>query len=71
MPDTLDEFWTDVLSREPAQVRSAMRKLSVDERRSVIAHLRRMVVDAGWTDGQRDRARAALDTLDAAEPLDS
>lgn len=68
MSDTLEDFWAEVLSSEPARVRSAMQNISAGERRTVIEHLRRMASGSGWSDGQRNRARAALDSLGAAEP---
>ncbi len=70
MSDTLEDFWAEVLSSEPARVRSAMQNLSADERRTVMAHLRRMAAGSGWSEGQRDRARAALDSLDTADSLE-
>jgi hypothetical protein len=63
MSHMLEDFWTEVLSAEPNRVRSAMRDLSARERRSVIRHLRRMTDDTGWSDGQRLRALAALESL--------
>jgi hypothetical protein len=70
MSDTLEDFWAEVLSGEPARVRSAMQDLSANERRNVVAHLRRMVSGSEWSEGQRVRARAALDSLDIGDSLD-
>jgi hypothetical protein len=41
-----------------------MQELTDDERSSVIAHLRRMAAEPGWSTGQKLRARVALDSLE-------
>jgi thymidine phosphorylase len=66
MSDTLQDFWAEVLSAEAGRIRSAMEGLSVEERRSVMAHLKRMADEAGWSAGQRARAQAALEVLGGA-----
>jgi hypothetical protein len=57
---TPESFWAEVLSAKPERIRPALEALSEDERRSVIAHLGRMLSEAGWHAAQRDRARVAL-----------
>lgn len=63
MSDMLEAFWAEVLSSEPGRIRSALEDLSDAERRSVLVHLRRMAVEPGWSEGQRLRARTALESL--------
>jgi hypothetical protein len=61
--DGLETFWSDLLSADPARIRSAASGLSPDERQAVVDHLRRMAAEPGWSDGQRRNARAALHAL--------
>jgi hypothetical protein len=62
--DDLERFWADVLSADPPRIRQAMAEHHEIERRAVIDHLRRMAHERGWTDGQQQRARAALTVLE-------
>jgi hypothetical protein len=64
MGDELEQFWADVLSADPRRIRQAMAELHETERRAVIDHLRTMAHESGWTDGQQQRARAALTVLE-------
>jgi len=66
MTDILEDFWSEVLSNEPRRVRAALADVSAAERESVIRHLQRMAGEPGWSDGQRARALAALDALQAS-----
>ncbi|MBO9308391.1 MAG: hypothetical protein J7551_01250 [Chloroflexi bacterium] len=59
--DWLETFWSDLLSEEPARVAAAWSLLQVaDERQAVREHLRKMATEEGWSDVQRQAARAAL-----------
>ena len=59
----LDSFWSEVLSGVPDRIRAVVEGLPGAERQSVIEHLKRMVFDEGWTEGQHRRARLALTAL--------
>jgi hypothetical protein len=59
----LEGLWNALLSRQPAQVRSAFERLSKDEQHSVHTHLQRMSEEPGWHPEQRASARAALAAL--------
>jgi hypothetical protein len=58
-----EAIWGEVLSRDPARIRAAVRALAGGERAAVVAHLWRMTSEEGWMEGQRSSARAALDVL--------
>jgi hypothetical protein len=58
-----EAIWGELLSRQPQRIRAAASSLTAEERKAVVAHLRRMVSEADWTEGQRASARAALDVL--------
>jgi hypothetical protein len=63
--NALEILWGQLLSRQAAQVRAAYAGLEPGERQAVVAHLRRMVSEAGWQPEQRRSARAALRALDS------
>jgi hypothetical protein len=69
-PDAIEpeEFWSEVLSEDPARVQDALRILTRVERAGVRVHLQAMAEDAGWSTGQRRRARAALVAIQDTEP---
>jgi hypothetical protein len=55
-----ERFWAEVLSQDPDRIRAALHTLTEEDAAGVVEHLRRMVTEDGWQDGQRQRARAAL-----------
>ncbi len=61
--DGLEEFWEAILSEDPRQIVAAWVTLIEDEQQAVFAHLERMATEEGWTIGQRDSARAALNAI--------
>jgi len=63
--DLLEILWGQLLSRQAEQVRAAYTSLDPDGQQVVVAHLRRMVSEAGWHPEQRKSARAALRALDS------
>ncbi len=62
-----EQLWADILSEDAAQVLPALRAMGVEDRAAILAHLRRMADETGWSDGQARRARAAL-ALVAGDP---
>jgi hypothetical protein len=68
MSDGLEDLWGEILSGDPTRIRSAVEHLSEAERRSVLIHLRRMALEPGWSDGQRLRAKTALESLGTSGP---
>ncbi len=66
MSEWLELFWGEILSREPGRIRAAFAELTdEEERQAVLAHLRRMVNEAGWAEPQRESAQRALVALKA------
>jgi NADH:ubiquinone oxidoreductase subunit E len=60
----LENFWAEILSREPARIQAAMATLEDDEQReAIIVHLRRMTTEEGWLEPQRISAQVALEAL--------
>jgi hypothetical protein len=55
-----EDFWPEVLSEDAGRVVAALMGTGLPERRAALAHLRRMASEAGWSEGQARRARAAL-----------
>jgi hypothetical protein len=61
--DDLDLLWEDLLSQDAARIRRAWGELTDDESLSVLAHLKRMRDDQGWSPAQREAAATALQVL--------
>jgi hypothetical protein len=61
--DDLENFWENMLSREPKLIRLAWNTLSAEEQQSVYEHLHDMATGEGWMDAQRESAQAALKVL--------
>lgn len=59
----LEEFWDNLLSRQPELIQPAFARLAIEEQRVVIAHLQRMISEAGWHIEQRRSAEVALAAL--------
>lgn len=59
----LEDLWDGLLSRDPVLVRKAFAGLSVDEQKSILAHLQRMASEPDWHPEQRISAQAALEAL--------
>lgn len=66
MRNSLEEFWEELLSRQPQRIREAFSELQESDREAVLAHLRRMSREEGWHPEQRRSARAALAALSAS-----
>jgi hypothetical protein len=64
MIDPFATFWEEILSREPVRIRAAYANLAADEKRSVLAHLKKMSREPGWHPAQVESALAALRALD-------
>lgn len=60
---SIEQFWDNLLSREPASVRQAYATLEKKEQVAVLVHLRKMVSEPGWQPEQRASAAAALEAL--------
>jgi hypothetical protein len=61
--DQLEILWDGLLSREPRLIKSAFASLNLIDQQMVLAHLQRMVEEAGWQPEQRLSAQAAIDVL--------
>lgn len=62
-PDSLQYFWENLLSRNPARIQSAFLTLDPTSKQAVIAHLQKMATEPGWHPEQVESARAALETI--------
>jgi hypothetical protein len=61
--ENISGLWDALLSENPGLIRRAWGGLTDDEARAVIAHLKKMVDDKTYSDGQRQAARAALEAI--------
>lgn len=61
--DEPEKLWEDLLSRQPYEIKAAYASLNPSDQKAVLAHLKRMVNEAGWQPEQRVSAGAALDVL--------
>jgi hypothetical protein len=62
-PLSLEEFWEELLSRQPSRITAAYAKISGAEKDSIIKHLNKMTTEPGWHPEQRKSAQAALNVL--------
>jgi hypothetical protein len=63
-----EELWERLLSRQAVQIQAAFISLNAEEQNAVVAHLYRMLEEAGWHPEQRLSARAALQALSKSLP---
>lgn len=61
--ENLSGLWDALLSESPGLIRRVWGDLTDDEARAVIAHLKKMVEDETYSDGQRQAARVALEAI--------
>jgi hypothetical protein len=62
---TIEDFWNDMLSEEPARVRKAWLELDDEAADALLKHLRKMSNEDGWTAPQRQSASTALKIIRA------
>ena len=60
MTADLERLWEDLLSEDAGLILAALLSLPREDREGALAHLRGMANEAGWSEGQSRRARAAL-----------
>jgi hypothetical protein len=58
-----ESFWADILSTNHEKILSAIHSVSEEEKQAVIKHLQFMAYEDGWSEGQRNGARTALEVL--------
>jgi hypothetical protein len=63
-PEQLEGLWNGLLSRQPELIRSTFASLDTPNQNIVLAHLQRMVSEAGWQPEQRASAKVAIQVLD-------
>ena len=68
MADPLEQFWNEILSRQPERVRAAFADLNTESKQAVLTHLERMISESGWHAEQVRSAQAALTVLKAIDP---
>lgn len=61
--DDLEALWDALLSREADLIRQAFNALRAEEKKAILAHLKRMTSEPGWHPEQVASARAALEAL--------
>lgn len=59
----LEDFWSQLLSRDPEKTRSAFLSLSDDEKLAVTSHLMQMAHEEGWHSEQALSATVALEEI--------
>jgi hypothetical protein len=61
--DYLEEIWDALLSRDVLRIRSTFNRLTAEEQRAVLTHLKHMENEPGWHREQRISAHAAVEAL--------
>jgi hypothetical protein len=59
----LEKVWGEILSRRPARIRRMFATLDPTSQQEMLNHLKRMVTEEGWQEGQIINAQKALNTL--------
>lgn len=67
VPLSLEEFWEELLSRQPNRISAAYASISGLEKESILNHLHKMATEPGWHPEQRKSAQAALNVLNPAD----
>jgi hypothetical protein len=62
MFEQIENFWAEILSRQPERIQSAFSSLSIEEKAAVLKHLTCMTCEPGWHPEQIDSATKALQT---------
>ena len=64
MSEWIEQFWAEILSRDPDRTRAAYQGLEdAEEQAALVAHLKRMTTEEGWAEPQRVSAERALSAL--------
>jgi hypothetical protein len=63
MVEPAEQFWNEILSRQPEKVRAAFVGLDTESKQAVLVHLERMVGESGWHPEQVRSAQVALTAL--------
>jgi hypothetical protein len=58
-----EQFWDNILSRDPSQILEAFRFLDIPSRQAVLNHLQSMTQEDGWLSEQRLSAKIALEAI--------
>jgi hypothetical protein len=61
--DPIQLFWDNLLSRNPARIKSAFSTLDEDSKQAVIEHLKKMISETGWHPEQVKSAQIAINIL--------
>lgn len=60
-----EQFWDNILSRDPVQILEAFRSLDTPSRQAVLNHLQSMAKEDGWLSEQRLSANIALEAIES------
>ena len=63
MVEPVEQFWNEILSRQPQKIRAAFAALDIEAKQAVLTHLERMISESGWHPEQVRSAQAALAAL--------
>lgn len=58
---SIENFWGNILSRDPEIIQSTLDLLDYSSRKRIIKHLQTMVFEPGWQPEQRLSAKIALE----------
>lgn len=61
--DPIQLFWDNLLSRNPARIKSAFSTLDENSKQAVIDHLKKMISETGWHPEQVKSAQIAINIL--------
>ncbi len=65
--DNLEKIWSDILSQEPGLIIATYQSLDEESQKVVTSHLQVMISEPGWSSGQKNSARIALDAIQSSK----
>ena len=61
--NSIEQFWDDLLSRDPTRIKKTYETLAESDRQSVVEHLTSMTTEEGWQPSQKRSAQIALEAI--------
>jgi len=63
MMNSVEQFWDELLSRDPRRIKKSFEDLSDGDRQAVVDHLEKMTTETGYHSSQKRSAEIALKTI--------
>jgi len=64
LTNSIEDFWGELLSRDPNRIKKSFEDLDDSDRQAVVDHLITMTSAEGWHSSQKRSARIALKAIE-------